>query len=148
MKNVYLAIKDGGVIIHADKQAMFDLDGIEEPDMTVTEEEFYAADGLVRIIDDIIVLGKTAAEKAEEEKLEKIKTYKTELAAIDQEAGAGRAVRGLALAAAKKAGVKYEDGNEDFDRLQDWENIAEPLRKEIKQLMNTAEIQPALPDAP
>jgi len=48
MGNVYLAKKNGVVVIHADKQAMKELDGIEKPDMTITQAEFEAAGGLVR----------------------------------------------------------------------------------------------------
>ena len=64
---VYLAKKDGAVIHHADKAAMRGLDGVE-PEKEVTDGEFEEAGGLVRIIDNKIVLGKTEAEKAEEEK--------------------------------------------------------------------------------
>jgi hypothetical protein len=65
------------------------------------------------------------------EKLEKIAAYKAELAVIDQEAGAGRAVRGLALRAAEKAGIE----SEDMDRLTEMENRARELRAEIAELM-------------
>ena len=61
------------------------------------------------------------------ETLEKIEACKKELKEIDIEAGAGRAVRCLALAAAKKAGIK----NKDYDRLQEYEDRAEGLRAAI-----------------
>jgi hypothetical protein len=64
------------------------------------------------------------------ETLEKIDACKEELAAIDREAGAGRAVRAIALEAAEKAGIK----NGDFDRLQEYENRAAALRETIEQL--------------
>ena len=35
------------------------MDGIKKPDMTITEEEFEAVGGLVRLIDGKIFLGKT-----------------------------------------------------------------------------------------
>jgi|WetSurMetagenome_2_1015567.scaffolds.fasta_scaffold46181_3 hypothetical protein len=42
------------------------MDGIKKPDMTITEEEFDAAGGLVRLIEGKIFLGKTDAEKLAE----------------------------------------------------------------------------------
>ena len=83
IKKVYLAIKGDGVIHHTDLSAMESMDGISQPDMTITEEEFYAAEGLVRLIDGNIFLGKTDAEKAREEALEKIRVLKSNLAETD-----------------------------------------------------------------
>ena len=80
---VYLAKKENKVIHHTSKQAMLEMDGISQPDMTITEEEFYAADGLVRLIDGRIFLGKTDAEKASEEAIEKIRVLKKNLAETD-----------------------------------------------------------------
>lgn len=82
-KNVYLAIKGNVVIHHTDLSAMESMDGISQPDMTITEEEFYAADGLVRLIDGRIFLGKTDDEKAGEEAIEKIRVLKKNLAETD-----------------------------------------------------------------
>lgn len=82
-KNVYLAIKGDAVIHHTDLSAMESMDGISQPDMTITEEEFYAADGLVRLIDGKIFLGKTDAEKTGEEAIEKIRILKKNLAETD-----------------------------------------------------------------
>ena len=82
-KNVYLAMKGDVVIHHTDLSAMESMDGISQPDMTITEEEFYAADGLVRLIDGKIFLGKTDAEKAREEAIEKIRILKKNLAETD-----------------------------------------------------------------
>lgn len=82
-KNVYLAIKGDVVIHHTDLSAMESMDGISQPDMTITEEEFYAADGLVRLINGRIFLGKTDAEKASEEAIEKIRVLKKNLAETD-----------------------------------------------------------------
>lgn len=59
------------------------MDGISVPDMTITEEEFEAAGGLVRLIDGKIFLGKTDAEKASEEAIEKIRALKMQLAETD-----------------------------------------------------------------
>ena len=82
-KNVYLAIKGNVVIHHTDLSAMKTMDGISVPDMTITEEEFEAAGGLVRLIDGKIFLGKTDAEKASEEAIEKIRVLKMQLAETD-----------------------------------------------------------------
>jgi hypothetical protein len=64
------------------------------------------------------------------ETLEKIDACKKELAEIDREAGAGRAVRGLALEAAKSAGIE----NDDFIKLQEYENRSLLLRDKIAEL--------------
>jgi hypothetical protein len=109
---------------------MKELDGIEKPDETITQAEYEAAEGLVRLINNKIVVGKTPAEKAEEKKQADIQACKTELDEIDCEAGAGRAVRGLALAAAEKAGIK----NEDFDRLKGFEKQAANIREKLDKL--------------
>ena len=82
-KNVYLAIKGDVVIHHTDLSAMESMDGISQPDMTITEEEFYAAEGLARLIDGKIFLGKTDAEKAREEAIERIHILKGWLAETD-----------------------------------------------------------------
>ena len=82
-KNVYLTIKGDVVIHHTDLSAMKTMDGISVPDMTITEEEFEAAGGLVRLIDGKIFLGKTDAEKASEEAIEKIRVLKMQLAETD-----------------------------------------------------------------
>jgi hypothetical protein len=61
---VYIAKKkDGSAVFHTDLNAMKEIDGIDKPDMTVTEAEFEAADGLIRVINGKITLGKTKAEK-------------------------------------------------------------------------------------
>jgi hypothetical protein len=129
-KMIYLAKKDGRVVVHTDKDSMLVLDGVT-PEMEVSENEYYAADGLVRIIEGEIFLGLTEVEKAQKEKQKKIDAYKAELAAIDQEAGAGRAVRGLALEAAEKAGIE----SDDYDRLKEFEDKAESLRESISELI-------------
>ena len=67
----------------------------------------------------------------EAERQARIEAVKAGLAAIDREAGAGRAVRGLALAAAAAAGIA---GGKDYARLQEYENRAAPLREQVRQL--------------
>jgi len=128
---VYLAKKNGVVIAHADKQAMRELDGIERPDMTVTDAEWEAAGGLARIVNHKIVLGKTNEEKAADEKQKQIGECLAELDSIDREAGAGRAVRWLALAMAEKAELT---GSEDYKRLHAFEERAKPIRTKLDKL--------------
>ena len=128
MKDVYLWKVGNNVVYHTDKLAASQLDGLtREPDKTITEEQFYTAGGLVRIIGDKIFLGKTEAEKAEDKKQAEIQKMKEELKEIDSEAGAGRAVRGAVLASAVKAGVS----NEDVSILQELETRANSLRQKI-----------------
>ena len=82
-KNVHLAIKGDVVIHHTDLSAMAQMDGISKPDITITEEEFEAAGGLVRLINGKIFLGKTDAEKESEEAVKKIRVLKMQLAETD-----------------------------------------------------------------
>jgi hypothetical protein len=81
--NVYLAKKNGVVVHHTDKTAMQDLDGISNPDLTVTDKEFDAAGGVARLIDGEIVLGKTAAEVQAEQNTQRILVLKGLLAGTD-----------------------------------------------------------------
>jgi hypothetical protein len=67
---IYLIQKEGMVIAHTDLGAMQDLDGVETPDMTVTEAEWEAAGGLARIIGGEIFLGKTDGERRAEQEAE------------------------------------------------------------------------------
>jgi hypothetical protein len=124
---VYLAKKNGAVVHHTDKNAM-KLDGIERPDMEITDAEFEAANGLLRIINNKIIVGKTAEEKAEEARQAKINGYKEELAKIDREAGAVRCIRGLALEVAKKNGIT---SGKDYESLKNFESRADVLRGKI-----------------
>jgi hypothetical protein len=81
---VYMGIrKDGTVANHTDKQAMKEIDGIEKSLMTVTDAEFEAAGGLARIINGKIFLGKTDAEKSEEQKPIRIMELRRHLAETD-----------------------------------------------------------------
>jgi hypothetical protein len=75
---IYLARKDGRVVAHANIQAMMDLDGVS-PEMHVSNEEFEAAQGLVRIINGKIFLGKTDEEKAIEAEQKSLVSEETAL---------------------------------------------------------------------
>jgi hypothetical protein len=135
---VYLAIKDDDVKVYFDEQAMFD-DGATQ-EKTVTDEEFNNAGGMVRIIGGEIILGLTPAEKEEGERAMRINDCKVELAEIDQEAGAGRIIRAIALEAGMKAGMKEDPDdpayNDDYKRLCGYERRAGTLRGKIKALCN------------
>lgn len=63
---IYLFKKDSEVLFFADLAEAKRTHNLETPDMTITDEEFENADGLVRIIDGEIFVGKTNAEKITE----------------------------------------------------------------------------------
>jgi hypothetical protein len=125
---VYLAVKNGKILYHTDIAEMKKA-GITKPDVEMEDEDFKALGGYARIVNGKIVVGMTTDEKTENDRQAQIQGWKDELAHIDKEAGAGRAVRGAALAAAKKAGVS----NEDTAHLQDFEDRATELRQKISQ---------------
>jgi hypothetical protein len=126
---VYLAKKNGAVVHHADQKAMMDLDGVT-PDKTITDAEFEEAGGLVRIINNKIVLGKTAAEKAADDKQAQIDQLKAELAAIDGKLGAGRAIRSAVLVAAARGGIEILD----VQKIKEAEDQADILRGKLTAL--------------
>jgi hypothetical protein len=80
---VYLAKKNGAVVCRADRAAMKALDGIETPEMKISDEEFAAAGGLARLIDGEIFPGKTEVETAAEANTERIRFLKSRLAGTD-----------------------------------------------------------------
>jgi hypothetical protein len=95
MKNVYL-VKDGGTVLHYYDKAAMRAAGYNEADKTVTDEEFGGAGCYARVINGVIVVGKTEEEKNEELKQERIAEYKEQLEQIDLNTGAGRKVRKVA----------------------------------------------------
>lgn len=80
---MYLGIKGDAVVHHTDLNAMKEMDGIEKPDLVITEEEFEKAGGLVRLMKGKIFLGKTDAEKTADETMETVRQYKQNLADTD-----------------------------------------------------------------
>jgi hypothetical protein len=80
---VYIAKKENEVVFHTNLQAMRDMDGIETPEMTLSEEEFEAAGGLVRLIGGEIILGKTDIELQSERNAERVRVLKRLLADTD-----------------------------------------------------------------
>ena len=68
---VYLFItKDKTVEHYADKKEAQDLFGYGEPDLEITEQQYDEAQGLFRLIDGKIFLGKTDEEKKEDKAVE------------------------------------------------------------------------------
>lgn len=125
MKKVYIAKKGNGVVCHTSLEAMKAIDGIETPDMEITEAEFEAAGGLVRVIDGEIFLGKTQAELFDEAAEKRRGEINAELREID--AQSGRAARAVALAVAN--GETPADA--DVSRLEALETEAQNLRSEL-----------------
>jgi hypothetical protein len=69
---------------HADITAAAQIYGlIDSPDMEITDEEFGAADGLVRLIGGNIIMGKTEAEKQAERNAERVFYLKRRLVETD-----------------------------------------------------------------
>jgi hypothetical protein len=126
---VYLAKKDGGVVHHTSLQALKDMDGIEAPDMTVTDEEFEAAGSLVRLIGDEIVLGKTEAEITAGENQKRIGEIDAELGDIDRKSG--RPSRAVSFSVAKGKTPPAAD----VSKLDEYEKAAADLRQERASLL-------------
>jgi chromatin segregation and condensation protein Rec8/ScpA/Scc1 (kleisin family) len=80
---VYLAKKDDGVVHHTSLEALKEMDGIEKPDMEISNEEFEAAGCLARIIKGKIFIGKTDEEKTAEENEQMVIELKRKLAETD-----------------------------------------------------------------
>lgn len=80
---VYLAKKGNEVVHYTSLEALRDLDGIETPDMEITDEEFEAAGCLARLVDGGIAIGKTGSEKQAEENAARIQALKLMLAETD-----------------------------------------------------------------
>jgi hypothetical protein len=128
VKKIYLAKKGDSVVHHADLDALKSIDGIETPDMEITEVEYEAAGGLVRLIDGEIILGKTEAETTAELNAARKAEIEAALAAID--AKSGRAARAVAIAVASgKTPVKA-----DVDKLTALEAEVKSLRTELVAL--------------
>jgi len=117
---IYLARKNEQVIYHADKNAMMQMDGVS-PEMEITEEEFYAADGLIRIINDKIFLGKTKKEKAIENAHNERNRIDANLVRLDSEYLTPRILAGAAL------GDEYSQ-----KKIKEHDSLALPLREERK----------------
>jgi len=80
---VYIGRKNGEAVHHTSLEAMKQIDGIDTPEMEISDEEFEAAECLVRIINDDFFFGKTNEEKTAEENERKIITLKLQLVETD-----------------------------------------------------------------
>jgi hypothetical protein len=81
---VYFWKKNGMVYHHTELVAAAELDGLTTvPDMEASESAFEAADGIARLVNGEIVLGKTAAERQAEDAARQIIVLKKELAETD-----------------------------------------------------------------
>jgi len=125
---VYLAKKNGDVVRHTDLGAMKALDGISKPDMEVTDAEYEAAEGLARIINGEIFLGKTDAEKAADDARKRIAQIDNELAELNQRQTRSSAEITNALA------HNETPPDESVTYHNQREIIAEELREERRQL--------------
>jgi hypothetical protein len=127
---VFLANKNGQVVHRTNADTMRRWDGVE-PEHTITDEEYRASHEIVRFIGGEFFLGLTPEEEKTREELLQIAAYEAELARIDQDAMAGRAVRELVLELADRAGLE----NDAVNRLRNYEAKAEPVRAKLKPLL-------------
>lgn len=82
-KKIYLAIKNDTIVINADFEIMKATDGIEKPDLVVTEDEYIENDCIARIENGKIVLGRTQEEKDKRAALERLPVLRKQLADTD-----------------------------------------------------------------
>jgi len=73
--------------------------GFKKAGLEVSEETFNSNGCYARVLDGKIIVGRTAEEKAAEEKQEKISEQMAKLEQIDREAGASRHVRDVSVSA-------------------------------------------------
>ena len=126
---VYLAKKGDVVVHHTGLEAMKGIDGIDTPEMTVSEAEFEAAGGLARIINGTLVFGKTETEAAREQAEQRILEIDAELRSVD--AKSARPARAVAVAIASDAGLSLDD----IAGPDEYETKADALRAEQTLLL-------------
>ena len=124
MSNVYLWRVDDHIIYHTDLDAAAELDGLSEPpDMTVTVNQFYAANCLARVINNEIALGKTAQELSDEAALARIAEIDAQFKFIEE-----KMIRPML---AHTLGTETTD---DADRLNELSSAINTLRVERQSL--------------
>jgi hypothetical protein len=127
MGNVYLWKVDDKVVHHTDLDAAAQIDGLSrQPDKTVTEEQFSAAGSLARIINNKIVLGKTATEEEDVAARERIAEIDARFEKIDREL-----IRPIS-AMLKESAIKA-----DTDKFNALTVEADALREERKEKENS-----------
>jgi len=128
---VYLVKENGNLRVFM-SEAEMKAAGFKKANLTATEEEYNSNGCYARIIGDDVVIGKTASEKAAEEKQNKITALTAKLEELDREAGAGRFIRDVSLDYAKKNGLNSGKG---YQNLVDIEAQAEIIREQLAPLM-------------
>jgi len=83
---VYLAIKNGEVVHHTSLDAMRRIDGVHEPALSITDKQYADAEGILRVIDGAIFVGKTDAEKAADAARAELDAIKADIASRDYRA--------------------------------------------------------------
>jgi hypothetical protein len=159
-KKFYLVKDNGKVRIFYSENEM-EVAGFTKAGLAVSEEKFNSNGCYARLVDGIIVVGKTDDEIAEEEKQAEIADCKTQLDAIDSQAGIGRTAREACMAldsirvlmgvtdqqistetdpAKKKAlqTLKQFDFaiNTGLEKLTALETEAQPIRERLSALLN------------
>lgn len=129
---VYLMIKDGRVISHTNLQAMKELEGTDTYDMAVPIQEFQEAEGLARLIDGEIVLGKTEAEKQAEANQVRVAEIDRRIEELERKSH--RPARAIAVCVAKGETPDAAD----VERLAGYEAEIVALREERGGIKNYA----------
>jgi hypothetical protein len=125
---VYLAKKGEVVVHHTSREAMKAIDGIDNPDMQVSETDFEAASGLVRIIDGEIIVGKTQAEQA-------IETERVNLNAEQADLQAELADKDYKVVKAAEAGIVLAEADPDLHARREWcRNRINEIRTRLTEL--------------
>jgi hypothetical protein len=134
MAIIYFAIKDGKVVHHTDMREMNRL-GLVPLD-SMTENDFTGFGNQVRIIDGELFYGKTKKEKLDEQNKSRIDEIDRALSNIDLKSGC-RPVRASMIAIKGQLPISAKD---DVDRLEQFEQQAQALREERRQLVESTEV--------
>ena len=128
---MYAAItNDNKVAVFGTPELLHRFLGADAPYVEIPTRDYFRCGRKLYAHNGVILTGKTDEEKALIATFQQAEAIKQRLAAIDREAGAGRAVRGLALAAAAKNDIE----GRDYENLLAAETRAEALRAELEAL--------------
>jgi len=126
-------VKDSGKVRAFYSENEMKAAGFKKPDFTVSEETYNSNGCYARIVGANIIVGKTEDEKAAEEKQGKIDEYKSELAELDRQAGAGRFIRDTSIAYANANGM---DSGKGYQNLVEIETRAAEIRELLAPLLS------------